>query len=263
MWINNPYRLWSLWEMLQLYADKFVATLHLMSTLVQSVHSATDPFSFSKEELQRIKSTLLHLKEVLQQMELRTSISAIERIEEKLTENRIMHPVLDSLLSDLVRRIPDELKGVHFLLVPLQRRQYYSSPMLFGEEVFNGFPRTIVDIEEAGKCFALGRYTASVFHLMRVVEVGVQEFGTKLGVALAAEKNWQKILNETNKPIKAMGEKKDPLAKTYAEVAAHLYNVKLAWRNEVMHPKETYTEEETESISRNVKAFISALAQLI
>jgi hypothetical protein len=34
--------------------------------------------------------------------------------------------------------------------------------------------------------------------------------------------------------------------KAYAEAASHLYNVKVAWRNEVMHPKQTYTFEEAE-----------------
>jgi hypothetical protein len=259
---ENPYRLVSLWEMLHIYADKFIAALHLISKLVQSVHEAAEPFSFSEEELKRISHTLSHLKEILQQIELKVSIAAVERIEEKLAESRIMRPVLDSLLSDLVRRIPDELRGVNFLLVPFRHQQYYSTPMLFGEDVFNKFSRTIVDIEEAGKCLALGRYTATVFHLMRVMEAALQEFGNKLGVPFVTIKQWQNILDEANKAIKAMDHRL-PLTKAYAELAAHLYNVKVAWRNKVMHPKETYTEEEAEDIIRNVRTFMVNLAQVM
>src|SRR5271169_6002061 len=36
-----------------------------------------------------------------------------------------------------------------------------------------------------GKCLALGRPTAAVFHLMPVMEIGVQRFGADLGVTLA------------------------------------------------------------------------------
>lgn len=97
---------------------------------------------------------------------------------------------------------------------------------------------------------------------MRVMEAGVQEFGNRLGVKVEGE-NWQTILDRVNKVIKDMKPRDDPLAKVYAEAAAHLYNVKVAWRNEVMHPKETYTEEEAESIFRNVKTFISDLAELM
>ena len=48
------------------------------------------------------------------------------------------------------------------------------------------------DIAEAGKCLGVGRPTASVFHLMRVMEIGVPRFGDVLGVKLADEKNLAK-----------------------------------------------------------------------
>jgi hypothetical protein len=172
---------------------------------------------------------------------------------------------LRRLLAELVNRISDELTSTLFLSVSLSRVPYYEQKVsLLDPDVTSKFPAKLSeDMGEAGKCLALGRYTATVFHLMRVMEIGVRKFGDKLGVTLAEEKNWQNILNETNKPIKAMAERKEPHATVYAAVAAHLYNVKVAWRNEVMHPKETYTEEEAENIFRNVKTFISDLAQLI
>ena len=94
------------------------------------------------------------------------------------------------------------------------------------------------------------------------METGLQEFGNKLGVPLTGEKNWHPILNEANKAIKAMNHK-DQLTKIYAAAVAHLYNVKLAWRNEVMHPKETYTEDQAEEVFLTVKIFMSDLAQII
>jgi len=73
---------------------------------------------------------------------------------------------------------------------------------------------------------------------------------------------WQNILDEINKAIKAM-DQKQPKTTQLAEAAAHLYNVKLAWRNAVMHPKDTYTPEEAKAIFENVKTFTSDLAPLM
>jgi hypothetical protein len=94
------------------------------------------------------------------------------------------------------------------------------------------------------------------------MEIGVQELGTKLGVQLASEKNWQNILDEMNKAIKNLPDKAPQEKDTrnlYAESAAHLYTVKLAWRNPVMHPKSTYSEEESRDIFNHVRSFIRQL----
>ena len=89
----------------------------------------------------------------------------------------------------------------------------------------------------------LGRNTACVFHLMRVMEAAVQGFGTKLGVPLVYDLEWQTILDRLNPPIKPMN-KGDPLRPVYSAIHANLYHVKIAWRNETMHPKATYDEGE-------------------
>jgi hypothetical protein len=52
------------------------------------------------------------------------------------------------------------------------------------------------DADEAGKCFAVGRYTACVFHLMRIMERCVQKMGRDLGVydKIVAEKGVPRFL---------------------------------------------------------------------
>ena len=94
-----------------------------------------------------------------------------------------------------------------FMFVPPERAAYYDQPELFGKEVNAKFPDIQFDVVEAGNCYAAGRGTAVVFHLMRIMETGVQAFGTKLKVKLAGEKNWQNILDEVNKAIKALNPK--------------------------------------------------------
>ena len=145
--------------------------------------------------------------------------------------------------------------------MPGSRAELYDQNELFGPNVNAKFPSIQYDMVEAGNCVAMGRGTAGVFHLMRIMEVGVQRFGDKLGVRLVEEKNWQNILDETNKAIKALP--KDPATVEMSQSAANLYSVKLAWRNEVMHPKDTYTVEEAENLIGQVKLFMSQLASII
>lgn len=123
-------------------------------------------------------------------------------------------------------------------------------------------PSVIPDVDEAAKCIALGRYTGAVFHLMRVMEVGVQEFGATLGVTLTKQKVWQVILDQVNKQIAGM-DSKEPNRTRFASISSHLYNVKLAWRNEVMHPKATYTAEEAENVIQAVRGFMIDLVSAL
>jgi hypothetical protein len=166
------------------------------------------------------------------------------------------------LLEEL-NRLQDECSLRHFLSLTRKEREFYEPKTpLFGNAVGDKLPSVIEDLDESGKCFALGRYTAAVFHLMRIMEVGVQEFGTKLGVVFANEKVWQVILDQANKQIRGM-DIKNPVVKQYSSIAAHLYNVKLAWRNEVMHPKATYTADEAENVIQAVRGFMTDLVGVL
>ena len=97
-----------------------------------------------------------------------------------------------------------EMSTRMFMYLPPDRAKYYAREASFGEQVSSKFQTSSFDIKEAGSCYATGRSTACVFHLMRVMELWVQVFGDKLGVKLVAEKNWQNILDEINKAIKAL-----------------------------------------------------------
>jgi hypothetical protein len=98
------------------------------------------------------------------------------------------------------------------------------------------------------------------------MEVGVQEFGAKLGVSLLdeknVEKNWHNILEEADRAIKQIP-KSEPQKPALAELSALLSAVKLAWRNEVMHPKASYDAEEAENVFLAVKGFMGHLAVLV
>lgn len=170
------------------------------------------------------------------------------------------------LLGHLEERLRDELEAIWFKKLSNDEAEMYNATAPFGFKVNDKFPTAVEDIQEATKCLALDRLTASVFHLMRVMERGVQRLGRKLGVRLTAEMTWNEILNAASAKIKAMP-RKIPAQKLkqerFSEIHAHLYHVKDAWRNTTMHPKKTYTERQTEAVFQHTRSFMMALAEII
>ena len=201
-------------------------------------------------------------------MDLTLSLAHLERFRDGLPSfANLPLPTVAARMRDMAvelnMRVWDELKTRFFLTIPAGNIAYYrQTEPLLGRDAETKFPEMSEDISEAGKCLALNRSTAAVFHLMRVMEIAVQRFGDKLGVPLATEKNWQNVLDEINKAIRAL-DQKAARTRAFLEAAAHLYNVKVCWRNAVMHPKQTYTPDEAEAVFASVRTFIRDLAGIL
>ena len=191
---------------------------------------------------------------------------AVERFIEEMRKPKCSLTIREVMtaVEEVRSRFHDEVEARgSFFYIPIARADKFDSPEPFGAKISAKFPRFTEDIQEAHKCYACARYTACVFHLMRVMESSLQRLGKKLKTSSPVETtNWQEILDQVNKSIKAMNHKL-PKTKKLAEIASHLYNVKLAWRNEVMHPKSTYTEEEAAAIITQVGVYLRGLAEVV
>ena len=156
------------------------------------------------------------------------------------------------------------MREVYFLRVTDPYR--YSEPLSGWEDVVARVYSLTSDIEEAEKCLALYRFTASVFHLMRVMEIGVQEFGTSLGVLGEFNKRWGDISNEIKQRIDKLADTTDTekdRKRQMHKLKAHFDHVRFAWRNTTMHPKQTYTEEEAYDVMNKVHSFMNLLVRVI
>jgi hypothetical protein len=196
---------------------------------------------------------------------LEMTVTAIDRVSQnfRVEQELISYRQIIDRINEVVARLFDEIESKgKFFHAPPERAKYFEKPEMYGQKVTRKFPKLTEDITEAGNCFVAGRYTACVFHLMRIMEYALQRFGAKLGVTFPENKVWQMILNEVNSKIKAM-DHKQPETKKYAEIAGHLYHIKLAWRNEVMHPKATYTETEAKNLIEQVGEFVNSLSSVI
>ena len=166
------------------------------------------------------------------------------------------------LVEDLHGRLADQLTHRQFLYVSADKAHYYENPLLEWGDVGAKFHSAVFDIEEAGKCLALGRSTATVMHLMRVMEVGLKAVARRLRVAHGT--SWETYLRQINDRINAKYRTKGVQWKRdepfFREVLGDLQSVKNAWRNPTMHVDRRYEPEEAEEVYRAARTFMMRIA---
>jgi hypothetical protein len=174
---------------------------------------------------------------------------------------------IDNLCTVITRDISSELSGRVALAISSAKSHFFKDEAAFGVAVQNQFPAATFEISEASKCFAVARYTASVFHLMRVMEIGIKAVSRCLHIpdpTKPAERNWGVILTEIKKAIEThwskMGDRQSGDGAFFESVYASLDAVKNPWRNATMHVERVYTDEEAEHIFNAVKGFMQKLA---
>lgn len=121
------------------------------------------------------------------------------------------------------------------------------------------------DIKEAGTCYATGRYTASVFHSMRVLEHGLRALAKDVGLTFDLQQ-WQEILNQINGKIKEIRNLPKSIEKSerlqfLSQAAEQFFYFKDAWRNHVAHGRDRYDGPQALSVLNHVKAFIVHLSE--
>jgi hypothetical protein len=148
------------------------------------------------------------------------------------TNNLAVQTVLirQSLMSELEARV--------FVPVAPQNARYYREPTKDWEEVIARFGDTVSDIEESSRCFALGRYAASVFHSTQVIELGLIELGKFLTIK-DPKSGFTAVCNELRRILdKKYGDLTD-FERTNRPFFEQLYGtaeaLKNAWRNKIGH----------------------------
>ncbi|MGO9569136.1 MAG: hypothetical protein ACLP5H_16500 [Desulfomonilaceae bacterium] len=279
----RPFQLVSLWDMLEIYAEPFVSAVtylldfHLRYQLSSCVdpQAVPGPLEVSKEVAFKALRTatlsrLEGLHKDLLSMECCVTANLVEQIIERIgiPDDRLMNSIMGQI-GQINPTLIHELKSKKLYTIPAREAQYYKKDgTLLGEGVltqFVGLDGLREDAEEAGNCFAVGRYTACVFHLMRIMESLVQEFATKLnatkkdGSPLDLQKEkWYQIELAISRAIKVMDE--GDLQDKYSATLDSLSRVRARWRNDTMHPKQTYTSPQAEEIIGAVQAFAEDFA---
>jgi hypothetical protein len=145
---------------------------------------------------------------------------------------------------------------------------------LFGERVNENFPSAVEDIKEAGNCYAHGNYTATVFHLMRVVEHGLRAlarqlrvtFKSKTGASIPMElQQWEVIIGKIESKIDDISKRPKSKRKSedlqfYSEAAKEFRYFKEAWRNHVSHSRVIYDKHDAAKVIEHVRDFMQHIS---
>jgi hypothetical protein len=257
-------RLWSLWDMYNFKIKPLIDAQDVLSQctyMMANKHRDMHPV-VNNGIRENIVALIENLEIELPPERFEFCRKSLGRLRETVVKSSQTAPILEHL-QDLRVRLLDECEMIFCVsLDDSEKALFEQQSPLFGDNVEAKMNAASEDISEAGKCLALNRPTASVFHLMRVMERAVQMFGDMMGIPLANEQNWQNILDQINKKIKFLDHKQKQ-TKTFAEISNQLYAVKIAWRNEVMHPKQTYTVDEAREIFRHTEIFVKQLAAVV
>jgi hypothetical protein len=253
--------------MLRFNAHEFVVVTSVMARMHGILKS---PEKNAKEERDIFCSILTTLIPMLDALGLSFSSKHAQRLKTECKSEATPRSNLVTMLAELDHRIVDELEKAYFFhLSDVEQKFMEPAEPLFGAAFISKFTSAQFELEEASKCFALGRSTASVFHLMRIMEIGIGAARKCLGIPdpiKPADKNWGAILTKIKDEMdrrKATGVSSwpTPSDKAFFEGCyASLDAVRVAWRNTTMHVENKYTGEEAEHIFNAVRGFMKNLS---
>jgi hypothetical protein len=160
----------------------------------------------------------------------------------------------------------EEMSLRKYFEIRQDRTKYFIDTQVpFGEEVSSSFPSTTFDAGEAMRCYALGRSTACVFHLMRVLEIVLAVFARRFSIQ-SDHTNWHNVIEGIEKAVRNMGSDQNKPSnwkdqqEFFSQAASNFMFIKDAWRNYTAHARAKYTEDEAETLLINVRAFTQKLA---
>jgi hypothetical protein len=249
--------------MLRFFADDFITIVDSLA----SMEAGYEEYPKDIGDIASLQRSLERIEVACNAIHLTVSCVRLRRLLKMLKSGMYASNV--TIRGDFIKelrglrgRIKDELSERYFLFVYPEKIQFLEDKQPFGPQVIEQFPNATFDIEEASKCLALSRATASVFHLMRVMEEGLKLLAKLLGIPYAP--SWESYIRQISENISQKHRKKGIRWKKdepfFKEVLGNLESIKIAWRNPTMHIVRRYDDEEAEQIFIAVRLFMQRLA---
>jgi len=273
-----PGRLRSLWDMMNFMIPHYMTALRLVQqeiSLAQAnIHGRQDSVIDGRHK-DRIRQNLQYVLKKADDYDLEGVHHRLERIyAETKPDNLISWAEIARQMLALLEAFEDDTKLLYLYAYPKEKGRLFVKAKSDWAATIKAFPALTDDIEKAIDLYALGHNLACVFHLMRIMEVGVQRFGKRLGVSLTklsanrlTDLNWHQILDAINPKLKAIDQTtKAGKAKheRLSAIQSYLYGVKDAWRNPTMHPRKAgYTDAEAVNLINHARSFMNELASVI
>ena len=174
-------------------------------------------------------------------------------------------------LNDIESRFADHVEDVRMFALAAGEEMFLQTADLLMElpDFPTRFPNASFEVEEASKCIAMGRHTASVFHAMRMLELGIRALAKRLNIpdpTRPAERNWKFILGKIQARIDELWPPSSRQPKSegaqFEALHATLDAVRNPWRNATMHVETIYAPHEALHILRCSAYFMRSLNDL-
>jgi hypothetical protein len=277
----GPGRPRSRWEMLEFNAASFYTLTQLLKdfrSLVEAKKNEkpeTCKVSLYNEVLgggSAIKSVVNgagQLNDLLRQLNARVTSQIVDELINALHNNRYISMAdIAQYYDEIDTTLKRELNLTKLIsLSPKEQDLFEPTNPLFGFEFEQRFQTAgAFEVDESAKCLALGRSTASVFHSMRVMEVGIRAVARCLGIPdplKPAERNWGTVLKAIKDGIEGKWSGSQRMSgdgALFEQIHASLDAVRNPWRNATMHVENKYTDDEAEHIFVAVKGFMKKLS---
>jgi hypothetical protein len=183
--------------------------------------------------------------------------------------------VISVRIDTIVAGIIDNLESRKFMFVPSDQAAYWGSALTLGESLRAEFSLAALgEATEAGNCYAAGRWTACVFHCMRLAEHGLRKLAKRVHVTLNHKgKNypveyadWEAVITAIKNKITQSrqiprGPKKVEELRFYSSAADQCEYMKDIWRNEISHTRRQYSKPESLAVINRVREFIESLSK--
>jgi hypothetical protein len=277
---NGAHEIGSVWTVLETYAWNLVNHTAILTGIrddlearlraVMANHRA-ELAEIQPEDRANFAVASEGLEVWLKHHMLTASLDRLRRIREEYErEDSDIHTIISGL-TVFNETLEDELRRRIFLFIPPEDENLYKNPVASFPMTWPAYPSTRHDIQEACRCYAVGRYTACVFHCMAIAQAGLYLLAQDLGVSFKYPLNlaeWQEVIGAIEDKVKPMrdqprSKERDERVTFYSECAAQFRYFKDAWRNHVAHMREVYDRDQTHSILLHVRDFMEKLSQKI
>jgi hypothetical protein len=275
-----------MWDIMEkLDGEKLLSSLAMlasMNQLMQLQPIDAQSFGYPIENHREANGRVELLIEMTRILEMPASNSAARRIQASLADAKevsdppgfvritgVEFQRLKNFVNVILTTLPDELSSRLMVVITYRDSHLFSGSVpLFGVEVERGFSSVAYDIDEAGKCLALERSTASAFHSIRVLEAAIRSLSRCLHIpdpTKAHERSWFKALIALKAAIDARwppgsSDRSHGEGRIFEEIHASLAAIQNPWRNATMHLDQKYTQEEAREIFEVVRGLMRRVA---
>jgi hypothetical protein len=262
----NPYRLWSLWEMLEVFAIHYIELGRLIEAARVNfqLSEACDPdepgTELNQREIAELRDTLGKILRECRALGLRTATRVVAKAMGDLPETEREFAVI-------IETVKGEIASKRFLYIPDYRSAYFNLDL--PQFLTEAFPFASREMFTASRSVSVGLSTACVFHAMRAAELGVRALANELGgITFSVDISlveWAQILDKIDARIREMkqlprGTKKDEDLQFYSEAASQFRYFKDGWRVRVAHARATYDKQQAVEVLNHTLSFFRTLA---